>query len=195
MCFTVARRRSRRQGVPALAGRRTASVRFRSLAHADGVTKDSSSPPLLATRQRASERKGMGRRATFLGRMTNGERRRRSPVAGILLFRVHRETKWQTHSFPRQRAKRLTVLPRYHFHRKIIVLEAVDAVDALHRCEDKVFSQRRTRSGDCLRMAKKLPNKIEKQIDKAGLPRGGSVPFVPQLDRNHKGKEIMRKGT
>ncbi|HEY7424948.1 MAG TPA: hypothetical protein VH682_12025 [Gemmataceae bacterium] len=45
------------------------------------------------------------------------------------------------------------------------------------------------------RMAKKLSKKIEKQIDKAGLPRGGSVPFVPQLDRNNRGKEIIRKGT
>ena len=45
------------------------------------------------------------------------------------------------------------------------------------------------------RMAKKLPTRIEKQIDKAGLPRGGIVPFVPRLDRNNKGKEIIRKGT
>jgi hypothetical protein len=28
-------------------------------------------------------------------------------------------------------------------------------------------------------MAKDLPEKIDKQIEKAGLPRGGSVPFYP----------------
>lgn len=43
-------------------------------------------------------------------------------------------------------------------------------------------------------MAKQLPRKIERQIDKAGLPKGGSVPFVPQLDRNSKGQQIIRKG-
>ena len=43
-------------------------------------------------------------------------------------------------------------------------------------------------------MAKKLPKKIEKQIDKAGLPRGGAVPFDPQLDQNRKGQEVIRKG-
>lgn len=40
-----------------------------------------------------------------------------------------------------------------------------------------------------------LPKKIEKQIDKAGLPKGGAVPFIPQLDRNKQGKEIIRKAT
>jgi hypothetical protein len=44
-------------------------------------------------------------------------------------------------------------------------------------------------------MAKKLPTTIEKQLDKAALPRGGCVPFVPRLDRNNKGREIIRKGT
>jgi hypothetical protein len=42
-------------------------------------------------------------------------------------------------------------------------------------------------------VAKKLPNKIEDQIRKAGLPGGGSIPFIPQLDRNKKGKQIIRK--
>ena len=43
-------------------------------------------------------------------------------------------------------------------------------------------------------MAKKVPRKIDKQIDKAGLPRGGAVPFDPQLDTNKQGKPIIRKG-
>jgi len=34
---------------------------------------------------------------------------------------------------------------------------------------------------------------IEKQIKKAGLPTGGSVPFIPQLDKNKKGKQIIKK--
>jgi hypothetical protein len=42
-------------------------------------------------------------------------------------------------------------------------------------------------------VAKKLPRKIERQIDKAGLPRGGGVPFVPQLDYNRRGKQTIRK--
>lgn len=44
-------------------------------------------------------------------------------------------------------------------------------------------------------MAAKLPNKIDQQIDKAGLPRGGAVPFVPKLEMNKKGKPIIKKGT
>ncbi len=43
-------------------------------------------------------------------------------------------------------------------------------------------------------MAKKLPDKIGKQINKAGLPTGGPVPFVPQLDTNKKGRQVIRKG-
>ncbi|MGH7173246.1 MAG: hypothetical protein ACRELG_23440, partial [Gemmataceae bacterium] len=46
---------------------------------------------------------------------------------------------------------------------------------------------------DGLRMAKNCRRKLRNQIDKAGLPTGVSVPFVPQLDRNNKGKEIIRK--
>ena len=44
-------------------------------------------------------------------------------------------------------------------------------------------------------MAIKLPRKIARQIEKAGLPIGGSVPFEPQLDRNANGQPIIRKGT
>jgi hypothetical protein len=44
-------------------------------------------------------------------------------------------------------------------------------------------------------VAKKLPDKIDKQIDKAGLPRGGSVPFDPELEKNKKGKQVIKKGT
>jgi hypothetical protein len=44
-----------------------------------------------------------------------------------------------------------------------------------------------------LAVANALPNKIEKQIDKAGLPRSGTVPFVPQLDTNKRGRPIIRK--
>ena len=38
-------------------------------------------------------------------------------------------------------------------------------------------------------------SKVEKQIEKAGLPTSGSVPFDPQLDRNKKGDSIIRRGT
>jgi hypothetical protein len=37
------------------------------------------------------------------------------------------------------------------------------------------------------------PIKINKQIDKQGLPKGGSVPFIPQVDKNKKGQPIIRK--
>lgn len=36
-------------------------------------------------------------------------------------------------------------------------------------------------------------DRIERQIEKAGLPKGGSVPFVPKLDANRKGEKIIRK--
>jgi hypothetical protein len=42
-------------------------------------------------------------------------------------------------------------------------------------------------------VAKTLPKKIDKQIDKAGLPRGGDVPFIPKLDQNKRGKPIIKK--
>jgi len=37
------------------------------------------------------------------------------------------------------------------------------------------------------------PSKIDKQTGKAGLPRGGAVPFIPQLDTNKKGQPTIRK--
>ncbi len=42
-------------------------------------------------------------------------------------------------------------------------------------------------------MAKKLPQKIIMQIERAGLPTGGTVPFLPKLEKNRKGKRILRK--
>lgn len=44
-------------------------------------------------------------------------------------------------------------------------------------------------------MAKGLPKKIDRQIDKAGLPKGGSVPFVPKLDQDKEGRPIIKKAT
>ena len=44
-------------------------------------------------------------------------------------------------------------------------------------------------------MARNLPDKIEKQLDKAGLPREGAVPFDPELEKNKEGKEIIKKDT
>jgi len=40
-----------------------------------------------------------------------------------------------------------------------------------------------------------LPEKTEKQIEKAGLPKGGRVPFIPQLDTNKRGLLTIRKVT
>ncbi len=45
------------------------------------------------------------------------------------------------------------------------------------------------------RDAKDDGSQIDKQIKKVGLPSRGSVPFIPQLDKNKKGKLIIRKGT
>ena len=42
-------------------------------------------------------------------------------------------------------------------------------------------------------MANELPPKIERQIDKAGLPRGGAVPFDPKLELNPRGQQIIKK--
>ena len=42
-------------------------------------------------------------------------------------------------------------------------------------------------------MAKALPNKINRQLDKAGLPRSGTIPFVPHLATNKRGRPILRR--
>jgi hypothetical protein len=38
-----------------------------------------------------------------------------------------------------------------------------------------------------------LPKRIDRRINKAGLPRGGSHPFQPKLEKNHKGSPIIKK--
>ena len=38
-----------------------------------------------------------------------------------------------------------------------------------------------------------LPDKVERQIDKAGLPNGGSRPFRPRLTTNRNGDPIIEK--
>jgi hypothetical protein len=40
-----------------------------------------------------------------------------------------------------------------------------------------------------------LPDKIRKQMEKAGLPPGGVMPFHPKLDQNKKGEPIISKET
>ena len=42
-------------------------------------------------------------------------------------------------------------------------------------------------------MAKKQPNTIGIQIQRAGLPQGGDVPFVPMLRKNKRGRQIIKK--
>ena len=44
-------------------------------------------------------------------------------------------------------------------------------------------------------MAKELPEKITKQMAKAGLPTGGAVPFDPKLEKNKRGKQVIVKVT
>ncbi len=44
-------------------------------------------------------------------------------------------------------------------------------------------------------MAEELPEKVKRQIDKAGLPTGGTVPFYPRLEVNKKGRQIIKKDT
>jgi hypothetical protein len=43
-------------------------------------------------------------------------------------------------------------------------------------------------------MAEPPPSKIGRQIDKAGLPRGGTFPFIPSLDKDKQGRDILSKG-
>jgi len=38
-----------------------------------------------------------------------------------------------------------------------------------------------------------LPDKVQRQIEKAGLPTSGMVPFVPQMDTNKMGLPIIRR--
>jgi len=42
-------------------------------------------------------------------------------------------------------------------------------------------------------VAKELPDKVDHQIDKAGLPRGGAYPFMPELERDKKGRRVIKK--
>jgi hypothetical protein len=44
-------------------------------------------------------------------------------------------------------------------------------------------------------VAKERPSKIERQIEKAGLPTGGAVSFEPSLQVNKKGKQVIGKDT
>jgi hypothetical protein len=44
-------------------------------------------------------------------------------------------------------------------------------------------------------VAKAPPNKIDRQILKAGLPTRGQFPFVPKLDKNRQGDDIIRKAS
>jgi hypothetical protein len=37
--------------------------------------------------------------------------------------------------------------------------------------------------------------RIERQIQRAGLPTAGDFPFVPRVDKNQKGEKIIRKTT
>jgi hypothetical protein len=42
-------------------------------------------------------------------------------------------------------------------------------------------------------MTKNPVQKIDQQINKAGLPTGGAMPFDPQLDTNKSGEPIIKK--
>jgi hypothetical protein len=38
-----------------------------------------------------------------------------------------------------------------------------------------------------------LPEKVQKQIEKAGLPQNGSLPFEPKLTTNRRGDLVIEK--
>jgi hypothetical protein len=42
-------------------------------------------------------------------------------------------------------------------------------------------------------VATQFPKKVIDQLDKAGLPTGGTYPFRPKLVKNRKGEEIIEK--
>ena len=42
-------------------------------------------------------------------------------------------------------------------------------------------------------MAKRFTRKLEAQIQKAGLPQAGEFPYVPKLEKNKKGRPIIKK--
>jgi hypothetical protein len=42
-------------------------------------------------------------------------------------------------------------------------------------------------------MAEDPDDKIKRQIQKAGLPTDGAMPFVPQLEHNRKGQPTIKK--
>lgn len=41
----------------------------------------------------------------------------------------------------------------------------------------------------------KKGSKVDRQIKEAGLPTGGTFPFDPQLEKNRKGKTVIRQET
>jgi hypothetical protein len=42
-------------------------------------------------------------------------------------------------------------------------------------------------------VAQDLPDKLHRQIEKAGLPTTGKCPFIPRLEKNRKGEPILAK--
>jgi hypothetical protein len=42
-------------------------------------------------------------------------------------------------------------------------------------------------------LATNEPDKIEKQIEKAGLPTGGEEPFQPKIEGGERGRKIKKK--
>jgi hypothetical protein len=40
---------------------------------------------------------------------------------------------------------------------------------------------------------KSLPEKIVAQMERAGLPQVGAIPFEPRIEKNRKGKPIIQK--
>lgn len=44
-------------------------------------------------------------------------------------------------------------------------------------------------------MAKNLPKRIYRQMDKTGLPKGGIDPFIPKLDKDKMGRPIIKEAS
>src|SRR5262245_47284259 len=44
-----------------------------------------------------------------------------------------------------------------------------------------------------VQVAKRYSDKVEKQIDKAGLPTTGTFPFEPKIEKNKVGEKIIAK--
>jgi hypothetical protein len=46
-----------------------------------------------------------------------------------------------------------------------------------------------------VKLSLELPNKVRRQMDRAGLPTSGAIPFVPRMSKNKRGDAVIEKAS